>query len=626
MICMSPGRRLFTGLVIAAAIGVVFVLAFSLNLFHGLQLQTSDYLFQAANLKAGPAPDDKITIITIDDESLERLGLFSSWPRSYHARLIDNLSAAGARTIVFDILFAEPTEDDTLMASAIRRAGNVILPLVCTLTIDNTSIAGNTVNFESSLRPVPVLAGSASTIAHANIFPDYDGVVRKLPIIIPDDEQYLPSLSLAAVAKYLRRPDAVEAPVEDEQLSFAGRSVTLDKTNSMFINYLDGSARALNFSSVSYVDVLEGKADAALIRDRIVVIGITGTGLGDTFWTPMGQMTHGVKLHASAMRTILTGNFLRQAPSATTIITILFLALLCGLAVLRLRMLWSASAGALLIVFYYMIAFSLFDRGIILNMVYPPMAVIGVSIGLNVHHLVTERAEKREITNIFGRYVSTSVVDRILSASEEQSLKLGGEETQMTTLFADIRHFTRFSEEMPPQELVSALNLHLTRIVESVIRHDGMVNKFGGDNVMAVWNVPMKSKDHALLAVKAAIDAQREITRMHRRQVCSVRMEFGIGVNTGKAVAGNMGSEDRLEYSVIGDAVNTAARLADIAPGGKVWIGASTYELISDHVIARPLELMKVKGKAATVQAYEVLDIIENKDSRNLREIGPGEV
>ena len=317
---------------------------------------------------------------------------------------------------------------------------------------------------------------------------------------------------------------------------------------------------------------------------------------------------------------LVTGNFLKPAPSSVTIASMLALALLGGLVVLRLRVLWASLLTLLLGIAYFLAAFSFFDNGTVLNMLYPPLTLAGTFVGVNLYNVTSERSEKREITKTFGRYVSPPVVDRILATLGEGELKLGGEECEVTAAFADVRGFTSVSEKIPPEELVRALNTYLSIIITAVLKYDGMINKFGGDSVMAIWNVPIEHKGHALSAIKAAIYAQRAIAEWQEKETTLPKMEFGIGINTGKAVAGNMGSEDRLEYSVIGDTVNTAARLASAAPGGKVWIGANTFKQVKDDVTTKPLDPLTVKGKREPVEAYEVVGI------QNWQIDGPGTV
>jgi len=610
MVRLSKRRKRFlAGLLTAIIVGVTFCFIAQFNLLHGIQLHASDFIFKAANLHTETDPDPNIVIVAIDDKSLDQLGHFSSWSRSYHAHLIDILAEAEARVVVFDVLFAEPAPDDDQLAASMGNAGNVVLPLVRTFTVHHSSVSGDTITFGDVVRPLRTFEESAITVGHANMLPDEDGVVRRLPLIIPDGEYHEPSLALATVAKYLRRSEVIESPVNDTSLPFAGRSISLDSTNSMLINYTDDSAAPLSFKTVSYVDVLRGDTPSTVFQDKIVIIGATAVGLGDTLWTPMGRMMNGVELHASAMHTILTGNFLNSASTSVTITSILVLALLCGLIVLRFRALWATLLTVFLGTAYFVAAFSFFDHGIMLNMLYPPLTIVGAFVGVNVYSATAERAEKREITRTFGRYVSPSVVDRILAASGEGELKLGGKEHEVTVVFADVRSFTSISENMQPEELVGALNIHLSAVIEAVLKYDGIVNKFGGDSVMAIWNAPIDCKQHALLATKAAVSAQWAIKELQDKESALPEMQFGIGVNTGQVVVGNMGSEDRLEYSVIGDSVNTAARLANAAPGGKVWIGANTFAQVKDYVTAEPLEPLVVKGKRQPVQAYEVIDI-----------------
>jgi len=604
-------KRFLLGVATAISIGVVFCLAFCLNLLYGMQQQSADFLFRAANLYHEAEPQGKIIVVGIDDKSLEQLGHFSLWPRSHYARLIDILARAEARVVVFDILFSEPASGDEELAASIRNAGSVILPVVYTPATPSPTVTQQTAESRSFIKPLEIFQTGVAAHGHANVMPDADGIVRRLPIAIGNGDGYEPALALAAVAKYLRRPEVIESPIKDNVLPFAGRTIPLSGNNEMLINYISSPQRSggiVNFETVSFIDVINGEVAPALFQDKMVIIGATASGLGDTFLTPMGRMMHGVEIHASAIHTILSGNFLKPAPSIVTIVSILVLAILCGLAVLRLRVLWATLSAVFLCLAYLLVAFSLFDNGIMLNMLYPPLATLGVFVGLNVYNVTAERSEKGEITKTFGRYISPQVADRILAALDEGKLRLGGEAHEVTVAFADVRGFTSISEKMPPEELVGVLNTYLSLVIKAVLKYEGMINKFGGDSITAIWNVPTECEGHGLLAIKAALEAQRSISEL-QEETTLPRMDFGIGINTGKAVAGNMGSEDRLEYSVIGDAVNVAARLASTAPGGKVWIGANTFKLAKDYIKAKPLRPLAMKGKRKPVKAYEVVGV-----------------
>lgn len=602
-------KRLFTGLLIAVTIAVLFSLASQFNLFHGFQLRLSDSLFKAAAISPGADEEDYLVIVAIDDKSLDELGKFSSWPRSCHAELTDRLAEAGARIIVFDILFAEPSPDDGELAEAIDNAGNVILPFVYTDSPQGSTMTGQSGGTYDIIMPVASLEDESLAVGHALTLPDDDGIVRRLPLVIYEDETGRPSLTLAAAAKYLRRPEIIESPVIDNSMDFAGRSVPLDGSGNMLINYTDRSASPLNFRSISYVDALTDDNMAEEFRDKIVVIGVTATALGDKFWTPMGYLMSGVELHASAMHTIITGNFIQPSSCFADVIAIVCLVGLVSVLVARLKVFWAALSVVVLGVLYFLMAFTLFDKGIILNMLHPPLAMVSMFACMNIYNVARERSEKAEIIRTFGRYTSPALVEKILKVSREDMLQLGGESHEVTAMFIDARRFTSISENIRPEIVVNTLNTYLKVMIETIKDCGGMVADFGGDSVMAVWNVPLESGNHARLAVEAAMRTQQAIDRLVLEGSVPLILDFGIGINTGEAVAGNMGSEGHLQYSVIGDCVNVAARLADKAPGGKTWIGEDTLEGLGDYVDARPLDPLMVKGRHEPVTAYEIVSL-----------------
>jgi len=609
-------KHVLVGILISLIIGVAFCIGFFFSLFHTTQQRSSDFLFQAATLHQKAETDDKVIIISIDDKSLEQFGNLLSWSRAYHARLIDTLVKAQARVIVFDLLFAESALGDNELVTSLRNANNVILPVISVPTMRTSTVTHQIPQLGSFVRPLPVFEQGAAAIGHANVVPDADGVVRKIPIAIHDGSDFEPALALAAVTKYLRRPEVTELPTKDNALPLAGRLIPVTDDDEMLINYL-ASPRSgggiANFHSVSFVDVLNKEVDPACFQDRIVLVGASASGLGDTFWTPMGVEMKGVAIHAYAIHTILAGNFLRPVSPAITITLTIILALLCGLAVLRFRVMMASLSTLSLCAAYFLTAFFFFDNGILFNILYPPLAIIGTFVGLNLYNIIYERSEKREITETFGRYISPRVVDKILATVREGELELGGKEYEVTVAFADARGFTSIAERIPPEDLVTILNAYLSTVIEAVLNYGGIINKFGGDSVMAIWNAPVECEEHALLAVKAAVSAQSAIKELKDKAKTIAKMEFGIGINTGKAVAGIMGSADRLEYSVIGDIVNTAARLASSTPGGKVWIGEGTFTKVEGQILAKPLKSLVVRGKREPIQAYEVLDINGNK-------------
>jgi adenylate cyclase len=314
----------------------------------------------------------------------------------------------------------------------------------------------------------------------------------------------------------------------------------------------------------------------------------------------------GVEIHAQAMNTILSGQFIKPAASSMTCLTIMLFAVVIGLITLRTRVLWSVLSTLFVAICYCLVAFYLFDHGLILNLLYPFLSLVMVSLGMNIFNVTLARMEKEEINRTFGRYVSPPVAAKILNNINQGSLELGGEECAVTVLFADVRNFTGYCEKLGPGMVVQSLNRYFSVIIDSILQHDGIISKFGGDNIMAVWNAPIKCPEHALYAVKAAAAAREKIKNLHTEMPDIVEMQFGIGINTGKAIVGNMGSLDRLEYSLIGDTVNIAARLSALAPGNKIWVGPETYELVKHQFAMAPVGPLALKGKEQLVDVYEL--------------------
>jgi adenylate cyclase len=605
-------NRFFTGMLVAILTGTVCCVAFQLNLFYGMQLHSTDFLFRSVSNQESTPQENEVTIIAIDDKSLDQLGHFSSWPRNYYADIIDKLVDNKARVIGFDILFSEKTTSDDELATSISNANNVIMPVV-----KNSSYSSAiTTNSNTFLHPIADFEKNAVALGHANFNPDIDGVVRKLPLLLPDGDSYQPALSLSIVAKYLRRSSAIESDIQNGALSFAGRSIPVDNNKALIINYTNysGGNGYVPFDTLSFIDVLQNKIDPELVTDKIVIIGATATGLGDTFFTPMGMMLNGVEIHAHVINSILTANFLQSASRLSTIILIMFLALLTGFVVLRWRLLYSSLSILLLFAGYFLLLSIYFDKGTLLNNFYPPIAILGTFVSINLYNVVTEQSQKKLITRTFGHYVSAPIVTKIVDALEKGGLKLGGTEQDVTVAFADIRGFTGIADKMPPDELVRVLNMYLSIVIQAVIDNQGVINKFGGDSVLAIWNAPTECTTHSLMAIKASIEAQNRIKEMQAGNPELPRMDFGIGINTGPAVVGNMGSRDRFEYSVIGDTVNIASKITDATKGGKIWIGETTFQQAKNYITVKILDELSIKGKEKRIKTFEVIELATTFD------------
>jgi adenylate cyclase len=396
-----------------------------------------------------------------------------------------------------------------------------------------------------------------------------------------------------------------EYPLEDGTIYALARDIPVEPFYNLRINF---APEVESRPYVSYGDVIKGDFDPSVVSNKIVLIGMTATGELDTWAVPTSaNKVSGVLIHATAMDTILTQRFLVETGIGSTIIIMLLLVGVTAFTLPRLNLRWGAAITGGLFLGYLIASFLAFDRGYIIDMLYPLVTLPILYVSSVVCFIVIEQSDRRFIKDLFGRYVSPQVAGEILGLADIGELELGGEQREVTVLFADIRGFTRMSEEMSPEAVVNMLNIYLSAMIDKVLQNDGMVNKFAGDNIMAVWNAPYSEEGHAQLAVRAAWEAQEEIIELQKRDPSLPKVQFGIGINTGEAVAGNVGSLGRAEYTVIGDAVNLASRICSAAPGGEVWIGPETYRQATDYLQVEELEPQTFKGKIEKVVVYRVV-------------------
>jgi adenylate cyclase len=600
-------RRLYHALLLVG-IGCLFTLvALLIQPLYSINLWFSDRFFTSE------PPSPNIVVAGIDDNTLEAYGRWAEWPRSLHARAIDNLSRAGARVIAFDVVFTDASSDDEILATAIANAGSVVLASVATQPIPR---GGPEITYGGFLLPVASLEQAASSTGHANVVIDGDGTVRRLPLIIMSSSgETYPALALAILHRLFSMPLPQKYPLKDGTVNLLARDVPADTSYCIRINFsVDYAARPY----ISYGDVIGGNFDPSLVNNKIVLIGMTATGALDTWSVPTSPTkVPGVFIHAAAMDTILTERFLREQGTTTTLLIMLLLVGITAFALPRCgtrhRKDIARGAGATIALFLacLLLGFLAFDRGYALDLLYP-LLLLPVLYAGNVLFIVSmEQSDKGLVKELFGRYVSPQIAREIVSRADAGDLRLGGEQREVSVLFADIRGFTQISEQLSPEATVEMLNMYLSAVSDAVVRHDGIVNKFGGDNIMAVWNAPQSQPGHALLAVKTAWEAQQRVAKLRQEDSRLLPVQFGIGVNTGVALAGNVGSAGRSEYTVIGDSVNIASRICSNTPSGEVWIGAETYSQTQDYLEAEPMEPQHVKGKSAPITVYRVTGLCQ---------------
>jgi adenylate cyclase len=598
-------RCLLHGLILFA-IGGLFTLVIALvQPFYTFNLWFSDQFLKTES------PSGNIVIAGIDDKSLKTYGKWSEWPRDLHARAINNLSAAGATAIGYDVVFTDASPGDSALAAALEKAGNVVLAVAGT---DRVPAKDLPVTLNEFLVPVKTLGQASAGVGHVNIVPDKDGKVRRIPLIVKGTggETY-PSLSLAVLYTLFHQPQPGSYQQTGHKINLLMRDVPVDDSYFMRLNY---AVADNSLTYVSYADIISNNFTPSLVKNKVVLVGMAATGDLDT-WSIPGSAVRvpGVLVHAASIDTILRARFLTEAGMNVTVLTMLLLTTICAV-VLPWFGTWrwtdiikGAGLAVGLLVIYVVVSSVTAGRGYIINILYPVQTLALVYFGNVVYTVLREQSDKKLVKELFGRYVSPQISREILNMADMGELKLGGEDREVTILFADIRSFTTLSEKMSPGDVVKMLNTCLPVMIDAIVRNGGLVNKFAGDNLMGVWNAPQSQPGHPAMAVKAAWEAQRKMEELGHSEPLLDGVRFGVGINTGMAVAGNVGSLGRAEYTVIGDAVNLASRICSVAPGGEILIGPVTY-LQSVNVLdveAQPPQMFK--GKSQPIVVYRVKGI-----------------
>ena len=542
---------------------------------------------------------DSIIIVGIDERSINEIGSWP-WPRLFMAEAIKNISEMGAAAIgvnvLYDTIGAVPEYDEALLEAAM---GTDRLVLGGMGIISPFQDAANLLEIEYYVLPFDGLA-EAATIGFLNIIPDVsDGVLRRSVTSFRFGDIRVHSFPFEVYRTF--RHSMGQGIVED---------IPLDRYGQFPIRYVGGPQ---SFTAVSLWGVINGYYPPAMFRDAIVLIGPYAQGIGEgNFTTPMerGIATHGVELYANIIQNFLEGIFLVDAPWWLNFAILFF----CGVAVIlffqKAKPLAASIVSALLIIVllagarlaydHFYVIISLGDTLLFLVTCYLSNLVLSIFVA---------QYDKQHIKGLFGRFVAPSVVDEIISSGAD--IQLGGVVKEISVLFVDIRGFTAFSEANPPERVVHMINRFLDLTCNAIQINNGTIDKFLGDAAMALFNAPNDVSDHALSAVKAAWAMQSGAAALQDEisEEYGVDLQFGIGVNTGIAIVGNMGSDFRMDYTAIGDTINTAARLESIAEKGQIIIADATYQQVKQHVEVKELGTVHLKNKSVGVVIYSVENV-----------------
>jgi len=457
---------------------------------------------------------------------------------------------------------------------------------------------------------IPVIAEAAAGAGYFNIFPDRDGTVRWIPLVIKYQDKHYCALSLAVLQKYLDNPLLALRIAEFgvEQVRLGDIIIPTNEEGRMLINYRGPQK---TFPHYSATDVIHGRILANALKGKIVLVGATAIGIYDIRVTPFDSVFPGLEVHANAIDSILQQQFLYRPNWVTLfdILAILIIGVILGLILPRVKALWGALAGIFLLSAFTLICKYFFQaQGYWVNMTYPLLNLVITYLGITGYRYMTEEREKKKIRGAFQHYLTASVVEQMLKHPER--LRLGGEKKDLTVLFSDIRGFTSISEHMTPETLVKFLNEYLTKMTDIIFKYDGLLDKYMGDAIMAIWGAPLDQPDHTRRACYTALDMVDELRGLQQKWAAEgmPQLNIGIGINAGPMVVGNMGSDRRFDYTVMGDSVNLGSRLEGLNKvyGTNIIVSEMTYERVREEILGRQLDSVRVKGKEQPVKIYEL--------------------
>ena len=568
------------------------------NVFGALDKRAEDVFYHhAQNI------DNRIKIIKIDDKTMNQLGEFSTWNRDVYAELVEKICVSEdirPAVIGFDILFSvnKEAESDDRFADACAKYNNVVTGFSYVFTKSVTSDEnGNLIENEMSVHekvvPYKNLANS-TTQGFVNALMDEDDSIIRSSFLYFDEEDgtRYKSFSNEIYSKYMESK-GLEAKYPTE-------------SNGMIFRY---SGNPGEYENISLIDVLNGNVPAEAFDDCIVLVGAYAAGMMDAYFVPVdrSQQMYGVEIQANVIQALMDERMMTKVPviidGIIAAVIALALVFICErLSVFKVVLVCLGTALAKLLAGMIM-----FNAGYMSNVLVIPVLSILIGIYYIGMHYYKAKKAKQSIERAFSKYVAPQVVGKI-AKNPKYELKLGGENRDIAVLFVDIRGFTPLSESLEPEQVVDILNGYLALTTESIFRHGGTLDKFIGDATMAVFNAPFDTEDYVYKAIMCAWDIVQGGKRIEKEYYTRYgkHVGFGVGVNLGPAVVGNIGCDFRMDYTAIGDTVNTAARLEANAPRGTVYISEHVYEQIKDRVTVEAVGEIPLKGKSNGVFVYSV--------------------
>ncbi|MBR6257679.1 MAG: adenylate/guanylate cyclase domain-containing protein [Lachnospiraceae bacterium] len=591
-------NRIIRTIIYALLLAFAFTMLVSTGILRWPDHWVQDNLYQRPQYMSG-----EVLVFGIDEKSLAELGPYNTWDRHIMARALEVLASDPEHlpaVVAIDTLYIGTTdpEADAHLAAAAEKLGCVVTASAAVFgsgwyEAEDGSMVRDDYRILQYEEPYEALK-AVTTQGHINAMDDTDGIMRH-GILYLETENRVYSMAHEVVRLYLAKQN---------------RGFVPPMTNSHGQFYVAFSGRPGDYYDQSFADLVAGNIPSSYYEDKIVYIGPYAAGLQDSYFTPIdrAKAMYGVEFQANEVQQFLAGNYRMEVTDSLQYIVLFMVCFLAGICFMHLSLAPSLALCAVISAVNFLVCYKAYDYGHILHPLWIPVGVITVFLVALVRHYVLAGAQRQQITRTFERYVAPEIVREILKEGTG-ALSLGGKLVDIAVLFVDVRGFTTMSERLKPEQVVHILNRYLTMASSCVEDNKGTLDKFVGDAMMAFWGAPLPQEDAVYNAVKTAqaiVEGAARVSEELKEEI-GEELRVGVGVNFGPAVVGNMGAERHMDYTAIGDTVNTAARLEANAPGGTVYISRAVADALGDRIEYTSLgDTIKLKGKA---EGFEVLKL-----------------
>lgn len=645
-------KNILRGLIIGLSSLILSFIFWKTNIIRPLEWLTWDVRVQLLSNK-DKAPEN-IVVVLVDQDSLdwgeEEQGLSWPWPREILTTIINFASRSGAKAIAFDVLYSEASiygvSDDEAFKYSISDSNNFI----ASMKLDSESVStwnpdtneqsvhidgldrwleneSHTLeNYTNVTLPIPEVTLNANRLANVHAKPDDDGIYRRGNLFYLYNDKVIPSLALASYLTGIGNNYTMS--INDKFFTINDKIIPINNKAEVILNYRGPSgtykgikaAKVINAEIQTMYDEVV-TLDSNIFKDSYVIFGYSAAGLLDLRATPLSGHDTGVEIHGTMLDNIITNDFIQEFSTILSIFIALLLSLLAGIFLTKFQ-------GVIKNLFFYLICISIpiflsifmYNLNIWYPLVFTELSIILTLTFAGIINYATEGKQKRFIKSAFKQYLSPDFIEHILD--DPDKLKLGGEKKEISIFFSDLEGFTTISEGLTPEALTNLINEYLTAMTDIILEEGGTIDKYEGDAIIAFWNAPIDYPDHAVRAVRASLRCQEKLAELRPYFKASVghNLYMRIGLNTGYAVVGNMGSNTRFDYTMLGDSVNLAARLEGINKQFSTYtmISENTYKAIKGAYPVREVAKVTVVGKNVPIVVYEPMFFEEFQSKKNI--------